>query len=73
LIAVEEDGNSGSLVVRQVSENTRKILELFPKYLFSLDCFTDTLPDSQADILWQNIEYLYAQGNETMMGTGVCT
>jgi hypothetical protein len=59
LIAVEEDDVSGSLLVRQVSENAREIIGLSPKYLFSLDCFTDTLPDSQADILWQNTEYLY--------------
>jgi hypothetical protein len=59
LIAIEEDSDSGSLVVRQVSENSREIIGLSPKYLFSLDCFTDTLPDSQAEILWQNTEYLH--------------
>jgi hypothetical protein len=34
------------------------LLGLSPKYLFSLECFTETLPDSQADILRDNIQYL---------------
>ncbi|KAF9220495.1 hypothetical protein BS17DRAFT_797672 [Gyrodon lividus] len=58
LIAVEEDEKAGLLVVRQVSENSRTILGLSPAYLFSLQCFTDTLPEAQADILWDNIQYL---------------
>jgi hypothetical protein len=65
LIAVEEDLDSGNLVVRQVSENAREIIGLSPKYLFSLDCFTDTLPESQAETLWQNTEYLYETDTQT--------
>ncbi|KAK7049021.1 hypothetical protein R3P38DRAFT_3620537 [Favolaschia claudopus] len=46
LIAVDELGDA--LVVRQVSENAEELLGLPPRYLFSLECFTDTLPESQA-------------------------
>ncbi|KAK7056633.1 hypothetical protein VNI00_002350 [Paramarasmius palmivorus] len=56
LIAVEE--LEDRLLVRQVSENSSEILGLSPQYLFSLECFTDTLPDSQASLLWDNIQFL---------------
>lgn len=39
-------------------QNSTELLGLSPKFLFSLECFTQTLPDSQADILWDNIQYL---------------
>ncbi|GBE85224.1 histidine kinase [Sparassis crispa] len=58
LIAVEEDDDTGSLVVRQVSENSTELLGLSPQYLFSLECFSQTLPDQQVDILFDNIQYL---------------
>ncbi|KAG9077069.1 Light-sensor Protein kinase [Ceratobasidium sp. UAMH 11750] len=41
------------------SQNASELLGLTPKYLFSLDCFTQTLPDSQADILWDNVQFLH--------------
>ncbi|KZT19961.1 hypothetical protein NEOLEDRAFT_1076573 [Neolentinus lepideus HHB14362 ss-1] len=58
LMVVQEDEESGVLSVRQVSENAPEILGLSPKYLFSLTCFTETLTDTQADLLWDNIQYL---------------
>ncbi|EJC98092.1 uncharacterized protein FOMMEDRAFT_97970 [Fomitiporia mediterranea MF3/22] len=58
LIAVQEDDNTGNLIVRQVSENATEILGLSPRYLFNLECFTQTLPDSQADLLWDNVQFL---------------
>ncbi|KAL5524537.1 hypothetical protein ACEPAF_9677 [Sanghuangporus sanghuang] len=58
LIAVEEDDNTGNLVVRQVSENSTELLGLSPQYLFGLECFTQTLPDTQADLLWDNVQFL---------------
>ncbi|OCH91099.1 hypothetical protein OBBRIDRAFT_812319 [Obba rivulosa] len=58
LIAVEEDDETGNLVVRQVSENSTELLGLSPKYLFQLECFSQTLPDTQADVLFDNIQYL---------------
>ncbi|KAF8158228.1 hypothetical protein B0H34DRAFT_446175 [Crassisporium funariophilum] len=56
LIAVDELADT--LVVRQVSENSTELLGLPPKFLFGLECFTDTLPESQAAILWDNIQFL---------------
>ncbi|KAK2459669.1 hypothetical protein APHAL10511_008314 [Amanita phalloides] len=56
LVAIEE--TEGALLVRQVSENSTSLLGLPPSYLFSLSCFTDTLPDSQACLLWDNIRFL---------------
>ncbi|KAJ7505555.1 hypothetical protein B0H11DRAFT_1796399 [Mycena galericulata] len=56
LIVVDE--LEDALVVRQVSENAEELLGLSPRYLFSLDCFTDTLPESQAGTLWDNIQFL---------------
>ncbi|KAI0351442.1 hypothetical protein OH77DRAFT_1429748 [Trametes cingulata] len=58
LIAVEEDMESGNLVVRQVSENSTELLGLSPTYLFGLECFSQTLPEQQADVLFDNIQYL---------------
>jgi hypothetical protein len=59
-------------------QNSTELLGLSPKYLFSLQCFTETLPDSQADILWDNIQYLQDPDPEqedsphvfTLMGWG---
>lgn len=33
--------------------------------MFSLDCFTQTLPDSQADLLWDNVQFLHDSEYET--------
>lgn len=43
-------------------KNATELLGLSPRYLFSLECFTQTLPDSQADILWDNVQFLVDQG-----------
>ncbi|KAF8505369.1 phytochrome-like protein [Hysterangium stoloniferum] len=56
LIALQEVDNF--LVVRQVSENAYKLLGLSPQYLFSMDCFTQTLSGSQADVLWDTVHSL---------------
>ncbi|KAF5380673.1 hypothetical protein D9757_007064 [Collybiopsis confluens] len=56
LIVVEE--KEDTLVVRQVSENATELLGLPPRYLFNLECFTDILPESQAAVLWDNIQFL---------------
>jgi len=34
------------------------ILALSPRYLFGLECFTDVLSDSQADLLWDSIQFV---------------
>ncbi|KAK0188256.1 phytochrome-like protein [Armillaria mellea] len=62
LIVVDEKDDV--LVVRQVSENSTQLLGLSPRYLFSLDCFTDTLPESQADLLWNNVQFLSEPGSQ---------
>ncbi|KAJ7043873.1 phytochrome-like protein [Mycena alexandri] len=56
LIVVDE--LEDALIVRQVSENAEELLGLSPRYLFSLECFTDTLPETQAGTLWDNIQFL---------------
>ena len=58
IIALREDEDAGNFVVRQVSENATEVLGLSPKYLFSLACFTDSLPDDQADMLYDNLRFL---------------
>ncbi|KAF8319778.1 hypothetical protein DL93DRAFT_2225171 [Clavulina sp. PMI_390] len=58
LVALEEDVEGGNLVVRQVSENSTEILGLSPEYLFSLQCFSHVFTKSQANILWDNVQYL---------------
>ncbi|KAI0330793.1 hypothetical protein GY45DRAFT_1370433 [Cubamyces sp. BRFM 1775] len=58
LIAVAEDLDTGNLVVRQVSENSSELLGLSPSYLFGLECFSQTFPEAQADVLFDNIQYL---------------
>ncbi|TFK20594.1 hypothetical protein FA15DRAFT_673329 [Coprinopsis marcescibilis] len=52
------DDLEDALLVRQVSENATELLGLPPKYLFSLECFTDALPEQQVDVLWDNIHFL---------------
>lgn len=34
------------------------MLGLTPRYLFTLPCFSEILPDSQVDVLWDNIQFL---------------
>ena len=41
-----------------LQQNATELLGLSPGYLFSLECFTQTLSDSQADLLLDNIQYL---------------
>ncbi|KIY71736.1 hypothetical protein CYLTODRAFT_450579 [Cylindrobasidium torrendii FP15055 ss-10] len=50
LIAVDQ--NEDTLV------NSTEILGLSPHYLFSLECFTDVLPEDQAAALWDHIDFL---------------
>src|SRR5258708_5478108 len=57
-MVIQEDSAEETLIVRQVSENSTELLGLSPKYLFSLQCFSDSLPDSQVDVLWDNIQFL---------------
>jgi len=39
-------------------QNSTEILGLSPRFLFSLECFTDTLSESSANVFWDNIQFL---------------
>lgn len=57
LIALEEQQES-KLVVRVVSENSKKMIGYTPKQLFALESFTDILSDEQADNLLDHIDFI---------------
>ncbi|RMZ68738.1 phytochrome-like histidine kinase phy1p [Pyrenophora seminiperda CCB06] len=57
LIALQDD-SEGSLLVRIVSENSRRILGRTPKELFALESFTDILSEEQADNLLDHIDFI---------------
>ncbi|ORY02677.1 hypothetical protein BCR34DRAFT_492984 [Clohesyomyces aquaticus] len=59
LIALQEDpGGSGSLPVRIVSENSKRIIGRSPRELFALESFTDILSEEQADNLLDHIDFI---------------
>ena len=39
-------------------QNSTELLGLSPSYLFGLECFSQTFPEQQADVLFDNIQYL---------------
>jgi hypothetical protein len=53
LVALEEQAES-KLVVRVVSENSKKLIGYTPKQLFALDSFTDILSDEQRYAIWED-------------------
>lgn len=57
LIALAEE-SSGKLVVRIVSENSKRVLGYTPTQLFALESFTDILSDEQADNLLDHIDFI---------------
>lgn len=59
LVALQEDpSGSGSLPVRIVSENSKRILGRSPKELFALESFTDMFSEEQADNLLDHIDFI---------------
>jgi len=59
IIALSEDASdSGNLVVRIVSENSKRIIGRTPKELFALESFTDILSEEQADNLLDHIDFI---------------
>lgn len=59
LVALQDDpGEGGGLVVRIVSENSKRIIGLSPAELFALESFTDILSDEQADNLLDHIDFI---------------
>jgi len=57
LIALLEN-TEGKLIVRVVSENSRRIIGYSPRELFKLDNFCDILSDEQADNLLDHIDFI---------------
>lgn len=59
LVALQEDqSGNGSLPVRIVSENSKRILGRSPRELFALESFTDILSEEQADNLLDHIDFI---------------
>ena len=57
LIALEEQ-QEGKLVVRIVSENSKRLTGYTPAQLFALDSFTDILTEEQADNLLDHVDFI---------------
>ncbi|KAF2227318.1 hypothetical protein BDZ85DRAFT_245900 [Elsinoe ampelina] len=57
LIALEEEAE-GKLVVRVVSENSKRLIGYTPRQLFALESFTDILSEEQTDNLLDHIDFV---------------
>jgi len=57
LIALQEV-DEGKLLVRVVSENSKRIIGYTPKQLFALDSFCDILSEEQTDNLLDHIDFI---------------
>ena len=57
LIALEE-AQEGKLVVRVVSENSKRLIGYTPKQLFALESFTDILSEEQSDNLLDHVDFI---------------
>ncbi|KAG9653526.1 hypothetical protein KCU60_g14236, partial [Aureobasidium melanogenum] len=57
LIAFEEE-TEGKLIVRVVSENSKRLIGYTPKQLFALDSFTDILSEDQTDNLLDHVDFI---------------
>ncbi|KAK3701780.1 hypothetical protein LTR37_015300 [Vermiconidia calcicola] len=65
LIAFEEQ-QEGKLVVRVVSENSKRIIGYTPKQLFALENFTDILSDDQADNLLDHVDFIRDEDSDVV-------
>lgn len=57
LIALEEE-TEGKLVVKIVSENSKRMIGYNPKELFALESFTDILSEEQTDNLLDHVDFI---------------
>ncbi|KAK7508780.1 uncharacterized protein IWZ02DRAFT_489296 [Phyllosticta citriasiana] len=57
LVALEEESD-GKLIVRIVSENSKRLIGYSPGALFALDNFCDILSEEQADNLLDHIDFI---------------
>lgn len=61
----EPDGNGG-LIVRVVSENSKRFLGRSPTELFALESFTDILSEEQADNLLDHIDFIKDEESDVL-------
>lgn len=61
LIAMQEEAD-GKLVVRVVSENSKRMIGYTPAQLFRLDSFCDILSDEQAENLLDHLDFIRDEG-----------
>ncbi|KAF2848680.1 hypothetical protein T440DRAFT_151558 [Plenodomus tracheiphilus IPT5] len=67
LVALQDDPEgSGSLLVRIVSENSKRILGRTPRELFELESFTDILSEEQADNLLDHIDFIKDEDSDVV-------
>ncbi|KAK6401287.1 hypothetical protein LTR81_023548 [Elasticomyces elasticus] len=57
LVALEEQSEA-KLVVKVVSENSKRLIGYTPKELFQLDSFTDILSEEQTDNLLDHVDFI---------------
>ncbi|EME49702.1 hypothetical protein DOTSEDRAFT_121759 [Dothistroma septosporum NZE10] len=57
LVALEEQ-QEGKLLVRVVSENSKRMMGYTPRQLFALESFTDILSEEQADNLLDHVDFI---------------
>lgn len=65
LIALEEQ-QEGKLLVRIVSENSKRLIGYTPKQLFALESFTDILSEEQADNLLDHVDFIRDEDADVM-------
>ena len=65
LIALEEV-SEGRLIVRVVSENSKRITGYTPRQLFELDSFTDILSEEQSDNLLDHVDFIRDEDSDVM-------
>jgi light-regulated signal transduction histidine kinase (bacteriophytochrome)/CheY-like chemotaxis protein len=67
LVALQDDPEgSGALLVRIVSENSKRFLGRTPKELFALESFTDILSEEQADNLLDHIDFIKDEESDVL-------
>ncbi|KAF2624531.1 hypothetical protein BU25DRAFT_155023 [Macroventuria anomochaeta] len=67
LVALQDDPEcSGALLVRVVSENSKRFLGRTPKELFALESFTDILSEEQADNLLDHIDFIKDEDSDVL-------
>lgn len=67
LVVLQDDADgNGGLLVRVVSENSKRFLGRSPKELFALESFTDILSEEQADNLLDHIDFIKDEDSDVL-------